>query len=325
MESNKKLWRVIQLIRIKCSLGKCGKGSTSDLNQVVSSMPMIMEKTIDFDIINFSQRYSLNASLHIIPYTPSPNQQDNLTLSDCLANSLGHLSFDRRLFSTIDYTFHLNRKHFWPILNREFVYDKKRKIGSLSFAGFKKGKKYGPGVVHYVNSKKEIGYHRGPFVNDIIDKEGIFFFNKKMIYDGKIKKGIKEGLGTQRCYFSCVPNVNDSYFLEYRGYFTNGKKNGMGKLYFVGDYFAVKQYFEGIRNNLLISSVDSIKDKFDIEDFLEKLGSMEVTCKSETNGEFDLSEFFDDIIEPLNGENQSLRLYLEKCPHSIYLIYQGRQ
>jgi hypothetical protein len=128
---------------------------------------------------------------------------------------------------------------------------------SIAFSGYVKNQKAGPGVIYYVKKNRNIDTHFGIFQGDILNEMGTIINNGKLVFDGSIQNGKKEGMAMQRFYIeidkkihlnSIVDEVKDRIgFIEYRGYFKNGKRHGFGKLLFNGNYEVFKEYFQKIK------------------------------------------------------------------------------
>ena len=162
---------------------------------------------------------------------------DSIDLNNSYQKSI--YSESKRYFTTQDFTFHLMRKHFWPKMEikkwtldqknkRQYVSDiinkithvsknnknklnqknKLNNIEAISFSGYKNNKMTGPGVVYYVRENRQIDTYIGFYCDDILDKEATIIRNGKMIYDGDIVKGVKDGFGIQRCYFEIDKNLS---------------------------------------------------------------------------------------------------------------------
>lgn len=194
---------------------------------------------------------------------------------------------NKRLFGVQEFTFHLMRQHFWPPMqsrkvsipvksNRNFksslkgkmflfsdaeddphLIINKNEIKTFSFCGYAKDKKSGPGVIYYVHRKKRVDAHFGLFQADRLSDNGTILMNGKLVFDGSIVDGRKEGLAVQRFYIeidrdirldSIVDEKKDRVcFLEYRGHFKHGQRNGFGKMFFNGNFQVFKEYFRKIR------------------------------------------------------------------------------
>lgn len=245
---------------------------------------------------SISQSSFLNSSL-----TKSGTQSIQLNKSH--RNSL--LMESKRYFSTQDYAFHLMRKHFWPSLeirkwklegeskktyvsslakdpsslsqsyfSSNFSHKVKQKepdkeVTALAFTGYKNGKKLGPGVVYFVRAERKIDTHLGAFVDDLLDNEATIFRNGKLVYDGAITKGVREGFATQRFYFEIEDDLEQPVaekdrlcYLEYKGHFVNDKRNGRGEVNFYGNLEVFADYFLRLKEfremeNLELGVIDS--------------------------------------------------------------------
>ena len=128
---------------------------------------------------------------------------------------------------------------------------------SIAFSGYIKNQKAGPGVIYYVKNNRKIDTHFGIFRDDTLNEMGTVINNGKLVFDGSILNGKKEGMAIQRFYIeidqkihlnSIIDETKDRVgFVEYRGYFKNGKRHGFGKLLFNGNYEVFKEYFAKIK------------------------------------------------------------------------------
>ena len=115
----------------------------------------------------------------------------------------------------------------------------------------------------------------GNFDEDILTNEGTIYKNSKMIFDGQVLKGIKHGKAKEKFFIylekSEIRNIKpfkNCGYLEFRGEFKNGKRDGFGELFFEGDYNAFKEYFmEEKKNEELELRNWGIMDSEDENDF----------------------------------------------------------
>ena len=239
-------------------------------------------------MISSSRNTSMNVSI-----SRSLNHSQNSVLDSSfnrVSSSSQNLPVydSRRYYTTQDYAFHLMRQHFWPKMevrrwvlegdkrhdyvsslnknqsafNDSYFYDSANShkdadetITAVAFAGYKQNQKLGPGVVYYVRGGRKIDTHLGAFVNDVLDSEATIFRNGKLVYDGGISKGIREGLATQRYYFE-IEGDTDTHtdtdkdrvcYVEYKGTFVNDKRNGHGEVHFYGNLQVFTDYFSRLK------------------------------------------------------------------------------
>jgi hypothetical protein len=191
-------------------------------------------------------------------------------------------------------------------------------MSAIAFTGYKHNLKLGPGVIYFVREGRQIDTHLGAFVNDKLDNEATIFRNGKLVYDGGINKGVREGFATQRYYFEIEDDVDYQVdeekdricYLEYRGNFVNDKRNGQGEVHFYGnlevfaDYFLrLKEYREqenanaGVFDSFLSERpigipviTNHVDSKFNIEKIFKTVPVVQVDSQEDFEGHFDEKE-----------------------------------
>jgi hypothetical protein len=157
----------------------------------------------------------------------------------------------------------------------EYTSDKDHKdvITVIEYGGYKKDKLLGPGVMYFVDSSKKIDIFLGNFDNHFLSDEGTVFSNNLMIYDGGILKGQKHGFGKERFYlnlknyseFSSDYEKRNSNYLEYKGFYKQGKRHGKGTLSFKGNHEHLQSYFEEQKNENQMEMINLGMFNSDIE------------------------------------------------------------
>jgi hypothetical protein len=190
----------------------------------------------------------------------------------------------KRCYKPIEYTFHLMKYHYWPgmeiktrklkkikhetnesenIINKysstfyrtlkEEEYDDVDAITCVEYCGYKADETLlGPGVRYFVDSSRKVDIHMGNFAGEFLSGEGTVFEDNKMIYDGGISKGKKNGFGLERFMLNIEDHSGDSSemkygsqaYLEYKGFFKKDIREGVGSLHFFGNFNKFKKHFE---------------------------------------------------------------------------------
>lgn len=263
----------------------------------------------------------------------SSNLQES-TLAHSLGLSRKYTNEYKRYYNTVEYTFHLMKFHFWPIMeikvrqirkkNSRSTLQKMNQLSSLNkysdseyeilkseikidknestvsvfeYCGYKQGAKLGPGVMYFVHSSRRIDTYLGNFEKNALKGEVTIFQNGKMMYDGGIQKGLKDGLATER--FQVVLATGDEYltdqsqkdfgYLEYRGHFKKGKREGRGRLVFRGKYYMLKSHFRDLekQNELELRNM-GILDSDGEEEYPHDIPLI----KSRVDPKFDVNNLF---------------------------------
>jgi hypothetical protein len=266
------------------------------------------------------------------------------------SNKESHLAESKRYFTTQDFTFHLMRKHFWPSMEYktwELQGEKKQKyissllqnkssysnnltsssildsstqnptqnpiqnrIQAMGFVGYKQGKKLGPGVIYFVRENRQIDTHLGAYVDDMLDNEATIFRNGKLVFDGAICKGIKEGFATQRFYFEIddeegvLEKKDRVCYIEYKGHFVNNMRNGEGEVHFYGNLAIFAEYFEKLKE--MEQKQKEEEENSDSEDYGIPLGNPVIT--NHVDPKYDINKIFSRIpVVPVESEDEETK------------------
>lgn len=183
----------------------------------------------------------------------------NESFSNLLRNSLK--KDKKRNFKVSEYDYHIINQHHWPALNIQFGNSpndqplNNKNIKKICYAGYKNNKKCGPGVMYIIKKGRTVETYMGPFADDLSDDHGTILRDNKLIYEGELKKGNKHGIGTERWYFDLpeeelnlvIEPKDKTCYLEYKGKYKKGMKQGHGELYFFGNFSLFKKYFKHLK------------------------------------------------------------------------------
>jgi hypothetical protein len=269
-----------------------------DISSEHPSIPGFWDGDIQYSIPKKFNFINLSKHKNKINQRDDKNRRRNKS-KKYMQNILEEEEKFQRTYTVKEFMFHLMRQHYWPpmeikckhlknnnqinfassLKKEQFLlsnsdsdystYIDHDKMKSMAFSGFVKNQKAGPGVIYYVKKNRNIDSHFGIFQKDNLNEMGTIINNGKLVFDGSIQNGKKEGMAIQRFYMeidknihlkSIVDQVKDRIgYIEYRGYFKNGKRHGFGKLLFNGNFNVFREYFEKI--SLLKNFNENEKDE----------------------------------------------------------------
>lgn len=298
--------------------------------------------------LSISKSFAGNNSL-----TKSTNAD---TLQESLGLSKKYSADEKRGYRPLEYTFHLMKYHFWPALEirikrirkkaekgpkRSTVLEKYsekffEEVGEaqkddrdvvtlVEFCGLKNGKPLGPGVRYFVYPSRHIDTHMGNFEGGRLANEATIFKNGMMVFDGGVFKGKKHGQGVERFEVTVgdhEASLNESdrriqNYLEYRGMFYEGSRQGAGTLAFHGKFELFKKYFEenwGL-NRMGTMNLDVLDSEEDVPDDIPLM-------KSKIDPGFDIHSLFSRLSPglPINSERKITHFQKVEDPSNTYEV-----